>query len=494
MDNRRLIKASARILAVLALAFLAAGPVFAQPVSDTVDDTQIKTEIVIPSSPLEQGVSDAAIGTVHGLADYIGRIYNFAISVVGLVAATMMMIGGFQYLTAGGDAGRLSAAKSRIGNAVIGLVLALSSYALLKSLNPDLVSLKSLSLSEVSTKTIALPWCDELTAKGIQINPIWGKPGICGSVAEYMSDKTKLPCIYRSACPSYEGKEVPDFAKAFPNGGNFLSTCVQTLTTSAYTQPPFGADEVYFFADRQASYEKWKIENPGVKPPGGCGGKLEGGSFTEDECKMYNDWYKNTFTNRPAPYGAMEPRTPKVLEGTIETFARCMSCLEYGAVEKPRSANSESKVTPPSPGRCAYWQSQANAESDLAPGAWQAVQAKGQDRLGMCAWLPDTGGCAQVDITCKDSTTSCGDYNDQGALMQFDTVQGGYVWWIYGSDKYGTVSARPDVLQNLCSANPCGYNLEKKGCTGSSGAIDGIRTAATAVRDGIIGIQSCENK
>lgn len=124
----------------------------------------IQTEIVIPG---QVPVFDDGLlrGKVDDLADYLGIIYQFLISIVGVVAGVFILVGGFQYLTAGGDAGRVTSAKRRIGNALIGFILALSSYVLLNTINPELVNLKLPQLVKVSTELSFLPFCDDLAKR-----------------------------------------------------------------------------------------------------------------------------------------------------------------------------------------------------------------------------------------------------------------------------------------------------------------------------------------
>jgi len=86
-------------------------------------------------------------------AEYVQKGYNMALGLVGILAVIMIIIGGFQYLTSIGNSSRMSDAKDRITQAILGLVLALLSYLILYVLNPDLVSLKwdtSLLKQEIS--------------------------------------------------------------------------------------------------------------------------------------------------------------------------------------------------------------------------------------------------------------------------------------------------------------------------------------------------------
>ncbi len=76
---------------------------------------------------------------------YITSIYKYGISVVGILATIVIMIGGLIWITSMGNASRVSNAKDWIGAALTGLALAMFSYTLLFIINPDLVELKPLN-------------------------------------------------------------------------------------------------------------------------------------------------------------------------------------------------------------------------------------------------------------------------------------------------------------------------------------------------------------
>ncbi|MDP3900538.1 MAG: hypothetical protein Q8Q23_05685 [bacterium] len=83
------------------------------------------------------------------IAEYVEAIYNYAIGVIGILAAVVMGIGGIVWLTAGGNAAKVSEAKKWIGAALTGLVLALTSYTMLFIINPDLTAFQSLNIDQV---------------------------------------------------------------------------------------------------------------------------------------------------------------------------------------------------------------------------------------------------------------------------------------------------------------------------------------------------------
>jgi lysozyme family protein len=111
-----------------------------------------KLEITIPGLSFSQPIANDGNISLPYLSDYIKAVYNFLITIVGIVAAMMIMIGGFQYLTSGGDKNKVEAGKQRIVDALFGLVLAFGSYLLLYTINPALVRFDSLKLAKVSTE------------------------------------------------------------------------------------------------------------------------------------------------------------------------------------------------------------------------------------------------------------------------------------------------------------------------------------------------------
>lgn len=78
---------------------------------------------------------------VTSLPDYISKIYIFAMGAVGIAALYALVLGGVQYVTSS-VVDQKADAKDRIIKALIGLAVALGSYLILYTINPDLVSLR----------------------------------------------------------------------------------------------------------------------------------------------------------------------------------------------------------------------------------------------------------------------------------------------------------------------------------------------------------------
>lgn len=73
------------------------------------------------------------------LPDYIKYIFNFSIGIAGLIAFIMLVYGGFRYVTSVGNPSAMSDANTKIFSALIGLVVILSSYLILTTINPRLI-------------------------------------------------------------------------------------------------------------------------------------------------------------------------------------------------------------------------------------------------------------------------------------------------------------------------------------------------------------------
>mgnify|MGYP003392544019 CR=1 FL=1 len=87
-----------------------------------------------PNSPLGglQQVGDSAYG-VSGAPEIKTLIANgvkIALGFLGYLFIILILWGGFQWMTSGGDEPKIEAAKKRIVNATIGLVLVLAAYAI----------------------------------------------------------------------------------------------------------------------------------------------------------------------------------------------------------------------------------------------------------------------------------------------------------------------------------------------------------------------------
>lgn len=71
------------------------------------------------------------VPTIQGLECLVANILASAITLIGIVAFVMFLIGGFRYLTAGSNSKGVEAGKNSISFAILGIVVALASFMLL---------------------------------------------------------------------------------------------------------------------------------------------------------------------------------------------------------------------------------------------------------------------------------------------------------------------------------------------------------------------------
>jgi amino acid transporter len=64
------------------------------------------------------------------LVTVIGVIINVILGLLGVVAVIIIVIGGFKWMTAGGNDEKIKEAKRLIGQGVIGLIIVLAAYAI----------------------------------------------------------------------------------------------------------------------------------------------------------------------------------------------------------------------------------------------------------------------------------------------------------------------------------------------------------------------------
>jgi magnesium-transporting ATPase (P-type) len=111
----------------------------------------ILTLLFVPQLALAQNtltpdeVLNPQVGTATGLGTTdiritVARIIRVAMSLLGIVAVVIVLIGGFTWMTAGGDEEKVGTAKKYIYSGVIGLAIILSAYAIANFVITQLVS------------------------------------------------------------------------------------------------------------------------------------------------------------------------------------------------------------------------------------------------------------------------------------------------------------------------------------------------------------------
>ena len=64
--------------------------------------------------------------------DFIIRIINILLGVVGIIAVLFLIIGGFRYVTAGGNEESAESGKKTIINAIIGIIIVILAFVIVR--------------------------------------------------------------------------------------------------------------------------------------------------------------------------------------------------------------------------------------------------------------------------------------------------------------------------------------------------------------------------
>jgi len=88
-------------------------------------------------------------GEDNFVGNYLAIIFKLAIGIISALAVIMLIVAGIQYMGEDSIFGKTKA-KNQMTNAILGLLIALGSYAILYTISPDLIGDKGLSVKKVS--------------------------------------------------------------------------------------------------------------------------------------------------------------------------------------------------------------------------------------------------------------------------------------------------------------------------------------------------------
>lgn len=83
------------------------------------------------------------------IGEYFNKFFKIAIGLAGVLAVIMIVVGGVQWMGSESIFGKTEG-KKRVTQAILGLLIALGSYALLNTINPDLLGTKGLQINQAS--------------------------------------------------------------------------------------------------------------------------------------------------------------------------------------------------------------------------------------------------------------------------------------------------------------------------------------------------------
>lgn len=88
-------------------------------------------------------------GTIKPIGLLIKDIMKYMIGIAGILGTIMLMYGGFLYIMGGAQSKMITDAQNHIVSAIVGIVLAATSYIILATVNTDLVNFKATKINSI---------------------------------------------------------------------------------------------------------------------------------------------------------------------------------------------------------------------------------------------------------------------------------------------------------------------------------------------------------
>lgn len=197
--------------------------------TDTLPDEKgTKIGFCTPNYQAQTKISFAGVRDFENFGEFIKFMYRYAIVIAGIFAVIMIIMAGVGWVTSGGSPEKITDSKKKIGNALMGLLLAVLSYFILSTVNPYLTNFRLPTAWLINNQGLAPLYCNRLEddkkviyfadqgAKYTQIdkenkekNSDVAKVGVlpsgslCG--AEYIVPKTGAQTCWGLSCPASGG-------------------------------------------------------------------------------------------------------------------------------------------------------------------------------------------------------------------------------------------------------------------------------------------------
>lgn len=188
------------ILFVLILVAAVSGVLVAlQPVAaqSGTASSEIKLQVHLPGTSLCTDPANAGSYCVKDFGEYLMNFYRWFVSITGVLAIAMVVLGGFRWITAAGNSSKIEEAKDIINGAFSGIVLIMISFLFLQLINPQILTLRLPvgDIEKVDFK-IGTAFCGGRDIEETNLS--------CGDTAtlKTTSSGKKQTCIYEGNCTS----------------------------------------------------------------------------------------------------------------------------------------------------------------------------------------------------------------------------------------------------------------------------------------------------
>ncbi|HOX60526.1 MAG TPA: pilin [Candidatus Magasanikbacteria bacterium] len=135
------------------------------------DGNQRDIGFCLPSSLTVTKISFGGRTEFAHIGEFIQYMYKYGVGVAGILGTVMIIFGGFQWATSGGNSAAIGSAKKKITGSIIGMLLAVVSYTILNTINPALVNLRVPGVFMINSMGLPPAYCDEVVKGKIGTSP-----------------------------------------------------------------------------------------------------------------------------------------------------------------------------------------------------------------------------------------------------------------------------------------------------------------------------------
>lgn len=229
----------------------------------TIPEFQVPIDSITLSQAECTGPDNSGQCKIPWIAQYIQGIYRYGLGIGGILAAIVLMAGGVIWLVSAGDASKISQAKDLIIGSITGMIILSTSYIILSQINPDLTSLRSISVQMIERITI-----DPIkngSDSGLNTSDKCAEEGDLINIASLVGTKAQTPVL---STEGYAGLEKA-VAEAEKQG-------VELYVTSAFRT---ATHQQNLWDAAVAKYGDETVAAKYVARPGSCGGHRSGNAI-----------------------------------------------------------------------------------------------------------------------------------------------------------------------------------------------------------------------
>lgn len=124
----------------------------------------------LPAGATKTSISFGGKTEFLHIGEFIQVGYKYALAIVGIVAAAVVVVSGLQWTASGGNSEIITSAKTRIAGAMTGLLIAYLSYTILNLVNPSLVNFRLPQVWMVRPQGIVPQFCTDAPAEIKNVN------------------------------------------------------------------------------------------------------------------------------------------------------------------------------------------------------------------------------------------------------------------------------------------------------------------------------------